>query len=291
MKYVRHIVIPFLFLAAYYITGLGFASRIEDGVMVTLIVDLVFGFGFWFYYRKKIKNCSRSVSKLQAVVLVPLLYAFWMVTQVTASCISMIPDLGWEQHASAAIVDAGTYVILTVIGAPLLEEVLFRGVIYRNLKKLWGIGIAIFISSFVFGLTHGNLPQFYVGFMAGLLFGLVYECSGRMWVAILIHAVYNGWTTSMSSIMTVPRWMLTPWFLIIGNFLVLFVLIFGFVKYGSDKEDGLQGQMQDALDVKDKEPDHAVRAGEEVVLPEGFGLEAAYAEPVELLEQGRESGI
>lgn len=232
MKYVKHIGIPIVSVLAYYLSGLFFASRMADGVIATLVVDLVFGLAFWFYYRKRIKNVRRDVTWFQLAAILPLMYAVWLVSQVTAHCLMQIPDFGWEQHQAAAHVDVGAYVILTVIGAPLLEETLFRGVMYRSMKQLWGVGGAMAVSAVIFGLTHGNLPQFYVGCLMGLMFGLIYECTGRLWVGILSHAIYNGWTTCMAAGLGVPGWMLSPWFLIFGNLILITVMIMGLARYG-----------------------------------------------------------
>lgn len=90
--------------------------------------------------------------------------------------------------------------ILTVILAPVLEELLFRGIIFTSLyeKNPW---LAHFVSAFLFGFLHvysavfsGNLTQLlYVityGSM-GLAFSIAYEKRDTICVPILLHMTNN----------------------------------------------------------------------------------------------------
>ena len=58
---------------------------------------------------------------------------------------------------------------------PIIEETLFRGLIYTRLKKGMPTAMAIILSSVIFGLAHGNAEQFTYTFLLGILMVLVYE--------------------------------------------------------------------------------------------------------------------
>ena len=81
---------------------------------------------------------------------------------------------------------------LTTIGmAPILEELLFRGLIYKRLRNICKPFVAAIISSLAFGITHGNLVQFLYAFFAGMLMAYVYEKYKNIWAPIIFHLFAN----------------------------------------------------------------------------------------------------
>lgn len=80
------------------------------------------------------------------------------------------------------------------IGAPLAEEILFRGVILHALKP-YGNSFAVIVSALFFGLIHGNLVQMPGAFLIGIALGIVTLHTRSLWPAIIIHAINN--TTSV----------------------------------------------------------------------------------------------
>ena len=85
----------------------------------------------------------------------------------------------------------GEQLIYSGILAPLVEEVIFRGGIFRLLRKklsfLWGA----VISSLLFGLYHGNLVQFLYASLMGMLLAYVYEKYGDLKAPIVAHVSSN----------------------------------------------------------------------------------------------------
>ena len=76
--------------------------------------------------------------------------------------------------------------------APLGEELLFRGVIYTFLRERWGIWLSVLLSSFLFGLIHGNLAIGVTGFLLGVVAAIVYEYSKSLWTAVIVHSINNS---------------------------------------------------------------------------------------------------
>ena len=86
-----------------------------------------------------------------------------------------------------------TLVLATCIFAPLLEEILFRGILLRGLlNNRNNPYLAIFFTSFLFGLVHGNPWQFMGGLTIGLAMGYIYYKTQSLVYTILIHALNNS---------------------------------------------------------------------------------------------------
>jgi membrane protease YdiL (CAAX protease family) len=78
--------------------------------------------------------------------------------------------------------------------ASLVEELVFRGAILRLLLERFGRRlhwVAIAISAALFGLLHGNLPQFTHAFLIGLLLGWMYYRTGSILPGVVFHWVNN----------------------------------------------------------------------------------------------------
>ena len=89
----------------------------------------------------------------------------------------------------------GDYFIVfltSVCMAPILEELLFRGLIYKRLRTICNPFIAAIISSLAFGISHGNLVQFLYAFFAGMLLAYVYEKYKNIWAPIIFHFSANA---------------------------------------------------------------------------------------------------
>ena len=90
--------------------------------------------------------------------------------------------------------------VMAVLLAPIIEEIVFRGVIFRSLRNI-NYPIAIIISSLLFGLLHvvqslftGNYIDLVYGLvyaMLGYYLGLNYERSGNIIVPIGMHVTIN----------------------------------------------------------------------------------------------------
>ena len=83
-------------------------------------------------------------------------------------------------------------VLQTVILAPLSEELLFRGIIYKRLEGYFeNFWLSAVISSAIFGLYHMNLAQGVFAFLFGLLLCAVYDKLQNLWAPVVVHAGAN----------------------------------------------------------------------------------------------------
>ena len=78
----------------------------------------------------------------------------------------------------------------TSLAPAFAEEVLFRGVVYTNLRP-YGKNGAVLISAVLFGLMHMNTEQLLYTTTAGILLAVLYEMTGSIWSGVLIHMCNN----------------------------------------------------------------------------------------------------
>lgn len=88
--------------------------------------------------------------------------------------------------------------LVACVGAPLAEEVVFRGYIYAAVKRFTNIPFAVVLTGLFFGVVHGNLAALLPLTVLGILLALAYEFTGTLWVPIAIHFLFNAATTSLT---------------------------------------------------------------------------------------------
>jgi len=81
------------------------------------------------------------------------------------------------------------------IGAPLAEEVIFRGQVFSALSRTrLGVSGATILTSAAWALLHATEPWLSIGliFLMGIAFGWMMYRFGSLWVPIICHGVWNG---------------------------------------------------------------------------------------------------
>lgn len=76
--------------------------------------------------------------------------------------------------------------------APFVEEVFFRAFVFTGLRNRWGWGRAAMASAGLFALAHIVPTSVLPIFILGLIFAFLYQASGSVWPAILMHMLTNS---------------------------------------------------------------------------------------------------
>lgn len=105
---------------------------------------------------------------------------------------ALIPMPEWFEKIMEDAIRPDIYSFITVvILAPIIEELLFRGIILEAFLKNYSPWKAIIWSAIIFGGFHLNPWQFIGGAFAGVLIGWVYVKTNSLIPGILIHFTNN----------------------------------------------------------------------------------------------------
>jgi len=114
------------------------------------------------------------------------------------------------------------------IVAPLLEEMLFRGILLRGLLKNLEHWSAIFFSAFLFAILHMNIWQGIGAFFVGVFIGWLFFKTGSIYIAIFAHFINNLFVvlavqyTSVPGFSDISETGFQPlWFTLIGLILLI----------------------------------------------------------------------
>lgn len=158
--------------------------------LLTLAVVLI----FYLIRRKKFSEALMlrrvpAPTLLTGAVLAPGLYV------VISAALAMLPDAWLESYMEASEgIDSGTVagVIAVALVAPVVEEVIFRGLMMNRLSRVMPGWLAVVISAAVFGVCHGHPIWFAYAFVLGAVFGFIDLRAGSIWPSILGHLVFNA---------------------------------------------------------------------------------------------------
>ncbi|MEI3612699.1 CPBP family intramembrane glutamic endopeptidase [Pseudogracilibacillus sp. SO30301A] len=110
--------------------------------------------------------------------------------------------LMWSGEASKTdtIQSTGFFlsIVMVAIIAPIVEEIVFRGVIYKYFRVKLGVPIAILLNGFLFGISHAPSWELVLNAaVMGVFFAYIYERSGTLWIPIIVHGITNATVTTL----------------------------------------------------------------------------------------------
>ncbi len=106
------------------------------------------------------------------------------------SSIGPMLDHAHTQMTSVPYLHA-SYLVMGVLIAPVAEEFLFRGLLYRALDREWHGWRAVAGSAAFFAIYHPFLSWLPVG-IVGMTNAVIFKKTGRLAPAVLLHMVYNA---------------------------------------------------------------------------------------------------
>jgi uncharacterized protein len=128
------------------------------------------------------------MADLNAQVVLPGAFGEWaaakeaQLAELTSRFLEM-PHLGW----------LGLNLMMIGLLPALGEELLFRGVLQRNLTRWWGNAhVAVWVSAMLFSAIHMQFLGFVPRMLMGAVLGYLLVWSGNLWYPIMAHLVNNA---------------------------------------------------------------------------------------------------
>jgi uncharacterized protein len=88
-------------------------------------------------------------------------------------------------------------IVIVVVGAPVIEELLYRGLIFRTLDGLIAPALAVIGSALWFAAAHFQLIQFAGLLVIGIVLAVCAQRTGRLGMGIITHAAFNATTVAV----------------------------------------------------------------------------------------------
>ncbi len=89
--------------------------------------------------------------------------------------------------------DRGLLFLAVAVVAPIVEETMFRGVLYPALRARWGVPAGVALSAGVFAIVHPNLPSGFLPIWTiGVALALLYERRQSLLPGMVFHGLNNA---------------------------------------------------------------------------------------------------
>lgn len=207
-------VFPVLFLCVYIGAGYGLVYGLPyvDRVTISIVLDLMLAALLVLYcgaialHIPDIHEQSILSRPVFWIVTVCLIGIVLIVAQAASSLVvTMVSDNGLTQYESSKTGSSvWAQVFLTIICAPLFEEMMFRKCLYGSFSRLMPPVVAAVISSLMFAVGHGTLAHIPMTFLLGMLNCWLYARLGRIIVPIIVHTICNVVATFFGGIVYFP---------------------------------------------------------------------------------------
>ncbi len=187
---------------------ISYGSNIYTDVNIAMMVagglGLLAGFLILGYSGSENNTGYKRFTILNYIWLIFLLRGLQFVSaMIDMPLLNWLYDQGYGMETAKSIATGSdiigiTDIIYAFIGAPIIEECFFRGLLFNKLRKC-GTIFAITITAFLFGLMHSNIYQFFVGLIMGIFFAWIRATYGLRY-SILVHASNNLLATVLNSL-------------------------------------------------------------------------------------------
>jgi|TARA_R110000824_G_scaffold399963_1_gene606457 membrane protease YdiL (CAAX protease family) len=84
-----------------------------------------------------------------------------------------------------------SFIFAVVIVAPVVEEILFRGILWRAIEKMTSTNVAWAVTSVLFAAAHADIIHIIAVFPLGVLFGYLRKRTNNIWAPMIAHATNN----------------------------------------------------------------------------------------------------
>ena len=192
-----------LVVAAVFATGAiieaigrdALSPAMQDVLPAVLVVGLVFAvmkLGVSRLGREPRDDLPLAIGPVHLALGLGLGFVIFALVVAVAAVLGVYRITGWGTLEGwlGVLMSAG-------VGAGFVEEVAFRGIIFRWVEELAGSWAALMVSALLFGFAHaGNdnatlFSSVAIAIEAGVLLGAAYMLTRSLWLAVGIHAGWN----------------------------------------------------------------------------------------------------
>lgn len=172
-------------------------------ILVSLInLILIAGMGSWYYFIRKRRDVSpvdyrKILSPKTVGCLAALAFFAQFVCSIVMAVIAFVfPEVFKDYEKLMEGVDinvlpAWATLFIVAVWAPLAEEIVFRAMIFRTLRRGFVFWPAAVLSGIAFGVYHMNLIQGVYASLLGILLAYIYEKTNSLLGVYLFHLSFN----------------------------------------------------------------------------------------------------
>lgn len=169
-------------------------SNVYTVVMVASIITLAI---YYLMFRKKDINLFQicQIKKVSVINVILIIISALVLSFITSSFLDLTQNIFKDYSSISEEMVKGLQsipgIISAVLIAPIMEETLFRGLIFNELRKNINLTASIIIQAVIFGVFHGNLAQGIYAAVLGIVLAVIYLWTKSIVANIIMHVSFN----------------------------------------------------------------------------------------------------
>lgn len=235
MQKISNLINTAIIFTAYLFSMILFSKLISDTIISTLIFNIILIIIYIIYNKKKgneikfTKLDNKNIILMSSIFLILILLS----NNISTFIYTIVPDKAFNSYANT-LTNSNTILVIisALIISPIAEEIFFRGIIFKYLKKDFSFIFATIISASCFALMHGTIIHIVPAVIMGTLFCEIYEYTKDIKYNIFFHMLYNILIMSIGAISFITN----KYLIIICGILSLTLLVM-YGKYIIDYEN------------------------------------------------------
>lgn len=197
------------------------------------VIQLALNLAYLFYItRTRNIRLTYKIKPLNIILYIVVLFAFIIIYESTIDVFInryFVPDAGSQIRDS--YIDAlynypVALFIQTCISAPLLEEILVRGVFYEILRERLSVAYSVVISSVFFSIMHFDSFNTLFYIMISLIFSFIYVKTGSIAYCVILHVCVNTFSLLSYYMNFTPGASMITAILVISTVIILSVILY-----------------------------------------------------------------
>ena len=148
-----------------------------------------------FGFREPRLSRTIFLGVIVAIVILPVALSLRGLTEQIVRAFGSSPQLQQPVQMlmqATSISQLVVHGLAAIVFAPLVEEIIFRGVLYPAAKQYAGPNVALWGVSILFALTHANLAALLALAVLGIILTFLYETTRSLIAPIIAHSLFNA---------------------------------------------------------------------------------------------------
>jgi hypothetical protein len=165
-------------------------------------------FGMWYYFREKRYHYRPNYKKVLSLKNILRMIGTAFFGQYASNLIVLLAAVtmpgvfeDYLKTIQTLDINAGNPFIMVfcvVFFGPLVEEIVFRGMIFGKMRRAFSFWPSALVSGILFGIFHLNLVQGLYATVFGVVLAYIFEKTETLWGCYILHALFNLWSYIIS---------------------------------------------------------------------------------------------
>ena len=189
-------------------------------ILLTIIIFLPI-----FYYKFKKNNGILRIEK-------KIIYTILPAISITILLNLIIININKLCNITNLSNDINMWIILIIssgIVGPILEELLFRGIVYNDLKRFNTVKQSMVLCTIIFAIFHGSISQIIYAYIIGYVLIHLYKYTNNLIYPITFHTISNTIVVIFNNILVSMNFLYSTIFIVL--FFLLSILSYIYMRY------------------------------------------------------------